>query len=88
MKVHTFARGDVIAMWFDSGAMGAALLLGVVIAAGPKAYRVRWESGLSNRVEQGRSICWRYDDWADWTDGEIRRVEERLGTTIVRGGRP
>lgn len=81
-KVHTFKIGDVIATWFDTGAMGAQLLFGVVIAAGPKAYRVRWESGLSNRVEQGRTICWLYTDWKDFTDKEIGRVEEALGVTI------
>ena len=46
-------RGDYVETWFDTGAMGAQLLYGVVIAAGPKAYRIRWESGLTNRVPQG-----------------------------------
>ena len=82
MKVHTFEVGDVIATWFDTGAFGAQILFGVVIAAGPKAYRVRWESGATNRVEQGRTVCWKYDDWKDYTDQEIARIEERLGVTI------
>jgi hypothetical protein len=81
-KVHTFKVGDVIATWFDTGAFGASLLFGVVIAAGPKAYRVRWESGITNRVEQGRSICWLYTDWKDFTDEEVARIEERLDVSI------
>ena len=82
MKTHTFKIGDVIATWFDTGAFGAQLLLGVVIAAGPKAYSVRWESSNTNRVEQGRTTCWLYDDWKDWTDAEIATIEQRLGVVI------
>jgi hypothetical protein len=81
-KVHTFKVGDVIATWFDTGAFGAKLLFGVVIAAGPKAYRVRWESGHTNRIDQGRTICWLYDDWKDYTDKEIARIEEYLSVSI------
>lgn len=83
-KVHRFKRGDVIAMWFDTGTFGAQILFGVVIAAGPKAYRVRWESGITNRIEQGRSICWLYDDWRDYSDEEIATIAKRLNTTITR----
>ena len=82
MKVHTFKVGDIIATWFDTGAFGAQLLLGVVIAAGPKAYRVRWESDNTNRVEQGRTTCWLYNDWMDYTDKEIESLEGRLGVSI------
>lgn len=81
-KVHTFKVGDVIATWFDTGAFGAQLLFGVVIAAGPKVYRVRWESGSTNRIEQERTICWLYTDWKDFTDKEIGRLEEHLGVSI------
>lgn len=81
-KVHVFKIGDVIATWFDTGAFGAQLLFGVVIAAGLKAYRVRWESGHTNRVEQGRTICWLYTDWKDYPDKEIATIEERLGVSI------
>ena len=81
-KVHTFKIGDVIATWFDTGAFGAQFLFGAVIAAGPKAYRVRWESGRTNRIEQGRTICWLYDDWKDYSDKEITRIEGRLGVSI------
>jgi hypothetical protein len=84
MKVHTFKVGDVIAMLFDTGARGAEILFGVVIAAGPKAYRVRWESGLTNRIEQGRTICWLYNDWKDYTDNEIARIEKNLGVPVPR----
>jgi len=82
VKVHTFKVGDIIATWFDTGAFGAQLLLGVVIAAGPKAYRVRWESDNTNRVEQGRTTCWLYNDWMDYTDKEIESLEGRLGVSI------
>lgn len=81
-KVHTFEVGDVIATWFDTGAFGAQILFGVVIAAGPKAYRVRWESGRTNRVEQGRTCCWLYEDWKNYTDEEISPIEKRLGVSI------
>jgi len=81
-KIHTFKVGDVIATWFDTGAFGMNLLFGVVIAASPKAYRVRWESGSTNRVEQGRTICWLYNDWKDYTDKEIARIEGSLGVSI------
>lgn len=46
-------RGDTVRTLFDTGAMGCAILEGEVIAAGPKAYRVRWVSGLTNRIAQG-----------------------------------
>lgn len=39
-------------MWFDTGALGATIPYGRVISAGPKVYRVRWESGLTNRLIQ------------------------------------
>lgn len=45
-------RGDYVQTWFDTGAIGVTILYGEVIAAGPKTYRVRWESGLTNRVRQ------------------------------------
>jgi hypothetical protein len=83
-KVHVFEVGDIIATWFDTGAFGPRLLFGVVIAAGPRTYRVRLESGRINRIAQGRSACWRHDDWRDYTDEEIARIEKRLGTTIPR----
>jgi len=81
-KVHTVRVGDIVATWFDTGAFGATILFGVVIAAGPKVYRVRWESGATNRIEQGRTVAWLYDDWKDYTDVEIRQIEQRLGTVI------
>jgi hypothetical protein len=49
-------RGDLVWIWFDTGAGrtgGARVLYGRVIGAGPRTYRVRWESGLTNRVAQG-----------------------------------
>jgi hypothetical protein len=50
-----FNRGDLVQTWFNTGAGkmgGAVIIYGEVIAAGPKTARVRWESGLSNRIKQ------------------------------------
>jgi hypothetical protein len=50
-------RGDLVWIWFDTGAMGSNILYGRVIAAGAKTYRVRWESGLTNRITRnGRRV--------------------------------
>jgi len=46
-------RGDLVQYWFDTGCRGHQWLYGVVIAAGPKSYTVRWESGVCNRLRQG-----------------------------------
>lgn len=49
--------GDLVQYWYDAGggkSFGMTILYGKVIAAGPKAYRVRWESGLTNRLQQDR----------------------------------
>lgn len=48
-------RGQFVQTWFDTGALGATLLYGVVVAAGPRAYYVRWESGIVNRIAQGQA---------------------------------
>lgn len=45
-------RGNFVMTYFDTGALGPAPLFGVVIAAGPLAFTVRWESGLVNRIRQ------------------------------------
>lgn len=45
--------GDLVWMWWDTGAFGSTVLYGQVIAAGPKTYRVRLESGLTNRITRG-----------------------------------
>lgn len=42
--------GDAVQVWFDTGAFGASILYGRVIASGPVAFSVRWESGIVNRV--------------------------------------
>ncbi len=84
MKIHTFKIGDIIATWYDTGAFGATLTFGVVIAAGSKMYRVRWESGNTNRIEQGRTICWLYNDWNGYTDSEIARIEKALSVSNLR----
>jgi hypothetical protein len=44
--------GQYVQYWFDTGCRGCVWLLGVVVEAGPKAYRVRWESGQHNRIRQ------------------------------------
>lgn len=53
MTPSEMATGDRVKTWFDTGAMGAQILYGIVIAAGPKTYRVQWESDLTNRIRQG-----------------------------------
>ncbi len=45
-------RGDYVKVWFDTGALGATICLGIVTKAGPATYTVRWESGRTNRVAQ------------------------------------
>lgn len=49
----TFKVGDKVQTWFDTGSgknAGPQILYGVVIQAGPKMAKIRWESGLHNRV--------------------------------------
>lgn len=53
---YVFKKGDEVQTWFDTGMHGGSWIHGVVIAAGPKAYSVRWKSGTVNRVSQGNSI--------------------------------
>jgi hypothetical protein len=48
MKMIKFQRGDLVRYFYDTGAMGVTLIWGLVINAGPKAFRVRWESGHTN----------------------------------------
>jgi hypothetical protein len=48
-------RGQYVRTWFDTGALGASILYGVVVAAGAATYSVRWESGTVNRVRQGQA---------------------------------
>lgn len=45
-------RGDLVQCWFDTGAMGAMILYGHVMAAGSRTFTVQWESGLKNRRQQ------------------------------------
>ncbi len=44
--------GDLVQYFFDTGCRGYAYVYGVVIASGPKAFTVRWESGIVNRVQR------------------------------------
>lgn len=48
--------GQFVQYWFDTGARGCTWLLGIVVAAGPKTYRVRWESGMHNRIRQDNPL--------------------------------
>jgi hypothetical protein len=48
-------RGDYVRTWFDTGAMGATVLYGRVVKAGPRTYTVLWESGLRNRIVRENS---------------------------------
>lgn len=52
------AKGQYVETWFDTGCGrgstigGPSILYGICIAAGTKTARIRWESGLTNRVSQ------------------------------------
>ncbi len=48
-------RGQFVRTWFDTGALGATIIYGEVIAAGTRTYSVRWESGIVNRIRQGQA---------------------------------
>jgi hypothetical protein len=48
-------KGDCVRYWFDDG-MDGGWLVGVVIEAGEKTFRVRWESGNTNRVRQDSGL--------------------------------
>lgn len=50
--LNSFKKGDFVQTWFDTGAMVASIIYGVVTKAGPKTFYVRWESGISNRIRQ------------------------------------
>lgn len=49
-----FKLGDVVETMFDTGARGAQILYGRVVRAGPKKVTIEWESGLRNRIDNGR----------------------------------
>ncbi|MGH8159284.1 MAG: hypothetical protein ACREPQ_14280 [Rhodanobacter sp.] len=46
-------RGDLVQYEFSARALRGKLFYGAVTAAGPRTFRVRWESGASNRLRQG-----------------------------------
>lgn len=73
MQTEMRQRGDLVQYWFDTGAMGAAILYGMVIAAGPSAYRVRWESNNTNRIRQGDTTVKLAED----QDGARKAMEQR-----------
>lgn len=45
--------GELLSCQYDTGALDYTTLYGVVIAAGPKTFTVKWESGRVNRRPQG-----------------------------------
>ena len=49
-------RGQLVQTWFDTGACGATILYGRVVAGGRLEFTVRWESGLTNKVKQGSQL--------------------------------
>ena len=50
--MSNIAKGLVVQYWYDDGLVGG-WLYGEVVASGPKAFTVLWESGLRNRRPQG-----------------------------------
>lgn len=63
--------GDKVRTWFDTGAMGAQILYGLVIASGPKRATVLWESGLCNRILQCGSRVERATD-KEWQECNVK----------------
>jgi hypothetical protein len=51
-------RGLKVWTWFDTGAMGATILDGVVVKAGPRTTTIEWESGIRNRVPHDVGGIW------------------------------
>ena len=45
--------GDIVWIFYDTGAFGITPLFGIVIKKGPKTYTVRWESNIKNRIRHG-----------------------------------
>jgi hypothetical protein len=69
-----YAKGQYVRAYFDTGAMGAEIIYGVVVAAGPRAFTVRWEGGNTNRCRQGEDTVTRV------TERELKWFKpERLG---------
>ena len=66
--------GDLVQIWFDTGALGWTICYGRVIASGPKTYRVRWESGRTNRIRQDDTNVARVHDVETATKA-MRKVE-------------
>jgi hypothetical protein len=69
--------GDIVKYWYDTGAMGPTTLYGRVIDAGGKTYRVLWESGNRNRLEQSSPHVTLVLDGEELTDAEkaLERVK-------------
>ncbi len=72
-KPGYFVRGDLVETWFDDG-RGGCYVYGDVIAAGRMIYRVRWESGLTQRFNQGRHDIKRARDEQEATAALKRRA--------------
>lgn len=45
-------RGDHVMTWFDTGAFGFQIIVGIVVAAGPVSVTVEWGSGARNRIRR------------------------------------
>jgi hypothetical protein len=80
-----FQRGDLVQTWFDTGAGktgGARILYGQVVAAGPKAAHIVWESGLSNRVRQDALTIKTANDQED-----ARQAMEKASDAVAEASR-
>lgn len=83
-------RGTIVKTWFDTGAMGATILFGVVTACGPKTFTVTWESGIRNRVRHGQRCVEVCDGAALETGREVlqqRGLIPKNNAATVRGQR-
>lgn len=60
-----YYRGQLVKTWFDTGALGPAILYGIVVAAGPRRLTVRWESGAINAIRQDEAGAVSLVTWAE-----------------------
>lgn len=50
MLAARLSTGEKLWTLFDTGAMGVAVMTGVVRKSGPKTATIEWESGIRNRL--------------------------------------
>ena len=72
-------RGGYVQYWFDTGAMGVQPLYGIAIEAGPKVFRVLWESGATNKCRQEQvPACFKPLERTAVCENALRRIHEEM----------